>query len=777
MWKLNDIHVENLCAFKELDYTLEQGVTTLVFGNNLDNDSQKSNGSGKSALIEAIAIGIGGTPLRKIKNEEIINDAADECFIRLRFLSDSSTEEFIVERKISRKSASVVKCSIIRDGRPVETDEAVRSSVSEYDKYILEKLGINKDELYNNFVLSKHKFQDFLSCSDKDKKEIINRFSNGILVDKAIEKLEEDMVPLQRELNEANLNVANIDGRVSMLQEQIEAEENAKEERAKTKLQKIEEKESLIVSKRAEIRNCNKEIDLINSYLDCLDNIDSTLQNIEDDDKITPNEVVEKIIALFKDVPIEGLSDWKQNIAEKEQSILNLEKKLEENGASISVVESQLNGLKNDYDNLNEDYQKFSSKYPDRLKEYDDTINSQQQEIVSLTESVKQNIRAKRNLNVAIEELKTKLAGTIKCPKCSHEFLLSDKDFNVEEAEKALVEQEKAVSALDSCIKEQNSNLVEYENRIDKTKSLKIKLREENANWEEKLSSVQSSINRLKSKINDLNLSQKIISDKIAMIQGDLSNVRKKIFDEAFDLLDDEIGKKERTIKKLEETISATEGSIETLLQTIKELKESSDTEVIESLRLSLKEFMKKSTKAVSERSKIESRLNALKEQGQRFVEFKTYLANTKIEALSKITNEFLESIGSDIRIKFSGYTILKTGKLRDKISISIIRDGVDSGSFGKLSEGEKARVNLANILAMHKLINVNCDGDKGLDLLVLDEILEAVDENGLANMFSAINHIGVTALVVSHGNVAENYPYKLIINKQNGESYIDENH
>ena len=131
---------------------------------------------------------------------------------------------------------------------------------------------------------------------------------------------------------------------------------------------------------------------------------------------------------------------------------MNLEKKLEENGASVSVVESQLNGLKEDYDTLNEDYKKFLSKYPGRLKEYDDTIASQQQEIVSLTESVRQKTRDKRNLNVAIEELKTKLAGTIKCPKCSHEFLLSDKDFNVEEAEKALVEQEKAVSALDSCI-------------------------------------------------------------------------------------------------------------------------------------------------------------------------------------------------------------------------------------------------------------------------------------------------------------------------------------
>ena len=53
---------------------------------------------------------------------------------------------------------------------------------------------------------------------------------------------------------------------------------------------------------------------------------------------------------------------------------------------------------------------------------------------------------------------------------------------------------------------------------------------------------------------------------------------------------------------------------------------------------------------------------------------------------------------------------------------------------------GEAARVNLATILAMQKLVNSNCDGDMGLDLLVLDEILEAVDEAGLASMFEALN-------------------------------------
>ena len=166
--------------------------------------------------------------------------------------------------------------------------------------------------------------------------------------------------------------------------------------------------------------------------------------------------------------------------------------------------------------------------------------------------------------------------------------------------------------------------------------------------------------------------------------------------------------------------------------------------------------------------------MRTFQEQEQYFIQFKTYLANTKIEALAQVTNDFLENIGSDIRICFSGYTVLKTGKVREKISISLLRDGMECGSFGKFSAGEAARVNLATILAMQTLVNGNCEEDKGLDLLVLDDILEAVDEAGLSSMFAALNRLGITALVVSHGNVAEGYPYKLLITKENGESKID---
>ena len=247
----------------------------------------------------------------------------------------------------------------------------------------------------------------------------------------------------------------------------------------------------------------------------------------------------------------------------------------------------------------------------------------------------------------------------------------------------------------------------------------------------------------------------------------------KRVFDEAFDLIDATCREKEQQMKSLQTEIKSAESSIETLEETIRELDGTSVSELVGSLKASLKTYRKKSSDAVTRKSDIEKRMHRLDEQEQHFAQFKTYLANTKIEALSTITNEFLENIGSDIRIRFSGYTALKSGKVREKISVSLIRDGIDQGSFGKFSAGEAARVNLATILAMQKLINSNAELDKGLDLLVLDEILEAVDENGLSSMFAALNHLGITALVVSHGNVAEGYPHKLVVTKENGESKI----
>ena len=69
MWKIDRIQARNIVSFKSLDYTIEQGVATLIFGENLDGTNQRHNGSGKSALIEAISIALTGDYLRDVKTK------------------------------------------------------------------------------------------------------------------------------------------------------------------------------------------------------------------------------------------------------------------------------------------------------------------------------------------------------------------------------------------------------------------------------------------------------------------------------------------------------------------------------------------------------------------------------------------------------------------------------------------------------------------------------------------------------------------------------------
>ena len=101
------------------------------------------------------------------------------------------------------------------------------------------------------------------------------------------------------------------------------------------------------------------------------------------------------------------------------------------------------------------------------------------------------------------------------------------------------------------------------------------------------------------------------------------------------------------------------------------------------------------------------------------------------------------------------------------------MRDGIDCGSYHKFSGGEKARLNLACILSLHTLTNSNCEDGKGLDFIIIDELLDKSDEMGMATYCEALNKLGQTALLITQGGVSEGYPHKLLIVKKQGISTI----
>ena len=239
MWRINKIQIKNICTLKDVEYSFNQGVTTLVFGHNLDNEGQKNNGSGKSALTEAIVFGLTGSPLRQVKNDELINNDEKSAYIKITLDNTSDNTELEIERTIYKKGSPDIIVTMYRDGKIVDDGSTVKSGVDEYNKYILELLGLTKEDIYNSYVLSKHKYQDFLSASDKDKKEIINRFSNGNQVDQSIQAVQNDKRPLEDELNKSKLELSNNDGRISAIEEQIETEMDNSETRRLSKIQRI----------------------------------------------------------------------------------------------------------------------------------------------------------------------------------------------------------------------------------------------------------------------------------------------------------------------------------------------------------------------------------------------------------------------------------------------------------------------------------------------------------------------------------------------------------
>ena len=774
MWKLKSIDAENLCAFRSLAYTLQQGVTTLIFGNNKDNDSQQSNGAGKSALLECVAVGLTGSPLRKIRTEEIINDAAEQCRIILHLANDASNEELIIARSIPRKGASTVACKLYRGGELVTTDEAVQHSVDAYNKYILEKLGITREELLNNFILSKYRYEDFLSSSDKEKKEIINRFSNGILVDEAIACVEEDIEPLSSEQQKIDLELAGIDGRIEMLQEQIAKEVAAGEERGRSREIRIAELEEAIASKREYIRTHKETLTGIDATIAEVDKADKELQALESSDT-SLEECLKAIDAVMTLLPDARRTDWNHTLKLKKEDLLLAQSSLENLDASVNHAEAVLKEKYDAFEKFKVQYTDFVTHYGDKCEEYSTRLQEIEKTLRSLASRLEELRRKRRVISVGIDELSNKLAGSITCPKCGHEFLVAQPNFDIEAGTKELRLRQQQLSEINGNIEAEQNSTEETEMQQSKLNSERRTLDSDRSRWEQELSDHERAVCSATSEVERAEHNRRRTKAEVAAMQDEIDSIRRKAFDEFFGNIDERNAALSREHRKIVEDIRSAECAIETLQETIREVNEMAAEDLTLSLRKTLEQEKQRSMETAKRKFEVDDKVRALEVQRERFVQFKTYLANTKIEALSRITNEFLIGIGSDIRIRFDGYTVLKSGKVREKISISLLRDGVDCGSFGKFSAGEAARVNLATILAMQKLVNANCDDEKGLDLLVLDEILEAVDEAGLSSMFDALNALGGTVLVVSHGNVAEGYPHKLVITKENGESRIGE--
>lgn len=305
------------------------------------------------------------------------------------------------------------------------------------------------------------------------------------------------------------------------------------------------------------------------------------------------------------------------------------------------------------------------------------------------------------------------LLDAVECPKCEHEFSVADDKINIANARK-------------------NKSKIDLEVR----------------RIEEDISEVKKDIRiKVDEKRKELREQEKEQREK------------NKTIKDAWEDAKDTTSRKKRELDRAESILQEKQNA----------LIELKDTPIVDGTKAHQEQIdllNKDLEKLDEELSVVAEKVEGLEELKATLVKFKTHLSNKAIGAIEAHANHYLEKTGTDISIQLDGYKATKAGKVRENISATIYRNGEEKGSLGKFSGGEKARTEIALIMAPQKLINMNC-ASGGLDLLFLDEVIESVDSAGIGGIMKSLNMTGQTILVITHGTFDQAYPYVVEVVKQ----------
>lgn len=790
MWQVEFLKCENFISFKKAELNIENNVCTLIYGVNNDNMQQRNNGTGKSSIIEAIAFALTGEPLRAVgKAEEIINDNADAAIVRVELFNDYDNTVLTIERKLNRKSPQTIECHKYDSaGAEIEQDKTSQPTVLDYNRFILEEIGLSKDDIYSNFILSNSKYKSFFDASDKAKKSMINRFSGADKIDSVIEALQSDRGPVEDRLGSAKNHKIAIEAKLEVIDGQLADADNKKAEWEAAKQERISNINHQIAQKREEIREVKETIAKANTRIVTIDKVGDYIENNLQESNNSLAEMYRDIASLFDDHKLEPIKDY-----------ISISKEIDESIAECSEKRDSLNktlkGLQESADKagkvLDEQQKKLDELHANFEVENKDSfadIIDIRKDIDNVSENIKkllQNIHdAQLNIDHSSEKLRklqNQIHGAITCPKCKHEFFV-DGDITLEEAKEQFDEKSKELAKLQSL--------------EDNLKSEKAKCEKQLCGFEKELNDVNAEITKKRNNISDFKhevercssefemassevakTKRKInsLNNTIEVEQGKLDGLVRKMISDALDVVDSACDKGESYVKTLKDKVTSLNASIESFEKAAEDAINSSQDDFVASLNNSKTKYEKELQSVLGEVEEAQKEFDKYTVQENHFIDFRSHLANKKVKAISGVTNHFLELIGSDLRVEMLGFKKLKNGKIRDKITVNLLRNGVDCGSYAKFSGGERARVNLASILGLQRLTNNSAPKGKGLDLIILDEILEASDTTGIESSCAALNRLGVTSLMVTQNPISDNDGYTIVVTKENGYSTIIE--
>jgi len=213
--RLKSIYIKDYISIGEIFYEFTEK-PLLIEGRNLTQDAQESNGSGKSAFIDAIFFAITGMSSRKVPNKKLIRYGEKSALIILKIEDTVEDEIFTIKREVT-KSGTKLHLDINGDEEKIPF-----STVNDGNAMILDWLSLTKEDIYNYYIINKESYKNFFTVSNTEKIKLITRLSNTEIIDKAIDKVNREKVVIAEDLQNAKYNLSELQGKIEAYNEQLE---------------------------------------------------------------------------------------------------------------------------------------------------------------------------------------------------------------------------------------------------------------------------------------------------------------------------------------------------------------------------------------------------------------------------------------------------------------------------------------------------------------------------------------------------------------------------
>lgn len=425
MWNPESIKITNFLSHPESEFSFPKDDLTLIFGKNEDDKDSgaNSNGSGKSVLIEAVTTALTGSTYRDIGKDDFILDGEDVATIDFQLDNPFLKKQLRIFWEFERGKAAKIK---IFENRSTTHKKSI-VSVNEAKKYILEEIGVSREDLLNFFIINQGNTNSFFTAGDAKQKEIIGRFANYGIVNTALDKIskEKDDLVLEKGVIDKNKFSQEkiIESMQDLIQEESENAEVSIKDQIKSLDVEIEEidkerngfkisiptsKETLEVFK-GELKDIELEITQFDEIMESAEAIKVTVSE-EKTKKIKINSRIKAIKAtvehsincpeckheflLDSDKSIEELSD---ELDQKKADLKNSKEIIEENETLLEEIGEHGDVLK--------DFKNQKRKKKNAISELEDDIESDERSLKALGTKEE---RVKNEKKILLEETEEK---------------------------------------------------------------------------------------------------------------------------------------------------------------------------------------------------------------------------------------------------------------------------------------------------------------------------------------------------------------------------------